>query len=903
MALANDNYYGYALKLLVNKHITWLECAAANLVWTTIMVYYLERPHGHLMLEDVTGAQARTAARGNLFSFSLPWEDIEKRCIQASQNWSTAVQEAREYMTLPHREETLACLVNVHIVGGAKNMIEALEGAKMRTGPVLELISALRKTGYAGYAAEHNADHEVRARMKRMYSKKYGKDGKDLPADEFFIPDLIRKASADAHDAKLSGSSLVWDKNATPAEPAKAIMAMEKEMRPLNLVGEQSSNSASTVHEEHGNILARYQKLEVVTGSTMVDQFRPQYLGSAYPFTMPSAVGGYDVPGKNRWRRPLLEDIDVPFLLDDVYFRGERMRKMQVGAAQVKLFDLARSLPRRIEAQYRRHWSFVPGLWNLYFREQVNTGTSLSAVSRASTTQPQDQIEQDAATAAADLYEKLQSGHYITQDGKRRRIDGDMSKLRFAQGVTPEQKRLLADFSFRTKQIAGTQEIRSKIGHVCFWGSVVYGNGIFMTISPGERHNYLAIRLSRYRNRDPYITQGDSAEREWIGTDRPSLQANEGDRFQLPSLEANEHDEIKFEVPGYDLRRLIQARDPLAPALAFAVQVRCVLATLFGIRMCPDCPHCAEGESPCQDAFGSNAEAMGGIAGRSDGLAGAVECQKISGSLHLHFWNYVQRAHQHKTLQEIADLLQQSLITSKQLKRFYENLCCETYPDEAALNERLDSWEKRWPQFNERDDAQPQHTVEWGEHRFGRIPPFVWQDAGQDYSSLHSRNDKEAAYEELKREAQAYQAQFDRALQENMMCAQHHIHKKDPQTGERRIPKPCLSYRDGKNCKHDFPMKNKMNRKEAMLVCKGIAKQRELKMTGVRNMMGCILGRRNNEWLDGTAPGLSIGLSGSNSDVKINDRLPIMTATHEDEHCSKRCVRSCSAKQKKRCAK
>ena len=89
--------------------------------------------------------------------------------------------------TLPHREEALACLVNVHIVGGAKNMIEALEGAKMRTGPVLELIGALRKTGYAGYAAEHNADHEVRARMKRMYSKKYGKDGKDLPADEFFI--------------------------------------------------------------------------------------------------------------------------------------------------------------------------------------------------------------------------------------------------------------------------------------------------------------------------------------------------------------------------------------------------------------------------------------------------------------------------------------------------------------------------------------------------------------------------------------------------------------------------------------------------------------------------------------------------------------------------------------------
>ena len=52
--MANDNYYGYAMSLLAKKQITWLECAAASLVWTTILVYYLERPHGHLMLEDMT---------------------------------------------------------------------------------------------------------------------------------------------------------------------------------------------------------------------------------------------------------------------------------------------------------------------------------------------------------------------------------------------------------------------------------------------------------------------------------------------------------------------------------------------------------------------------------------------------------------------------------------------------------------------------------------------------------------------------------------------------------------------------------------------------------------------------------------------------------------------------------
>ena len=51
MALSNDNFYGYAAKLLFTKQIWWLECAASSLVWTTIMVYYLEAPYGHLMLE------------------------------------------------------------------------------------------------------------------------------------------------------------------------------------------------------------------------------------------------------------------------------------------------------------------------------------------------------------------------------------------------------------------------------------------------------------------------------------------------------------------------------------------------------------------------------------------------------------------------------------------------------------------------------------------------------------------------------------------------------------------------------------------------------------------------------------------------------------------------------------
>ena len=152
----------------------------------------------------------------------------------------------------------------------------------------------------------------------------------------------------------------------------------KKTLRPISLVAQQSGQSASIAHEAHGDAFARFQTLEIQTGSSMVDQHRPQYLGFANPFTMPVAVGGYDMLAADgsRWRRPTNDDMNSPgsqVPMKDGYFRNIR----QVASALVQCADLARGMARRCEAQYRRHWQFLPGLWNLYFREKVNTGPSL----------------------------------------------------------------------------------------------------------------------------------------------------------------------------------------------------------------------------------------------------------------------------------------------------------------------------------------------------------------------------------------------------------------------------------------------------------------------------------------------------------------------------------------------
>ena len=159
----------------------------------------------------------------------------------------------------------------------------------------------------------------------------------------------------------------------------------------------------------------------------------------------------------------------------------------------------------------------------------------------------------------------------------------------------------------------------------------------------------------------------------------------------MPSIEAHTNHVFERNVPGYNLPRFILARDPLASALAFSVHIRLVLATILGFRKCEDCPHCVDLDNPCMDTFRSCAEAMDGIAGRCDEIAGAVECQKSKGTLHLHFWTYVQRVHQYRSLEAIGRMLVEALITADALKRCTENLCNKNYPLRETLEPKSTS--------------------------------------------------------------------------------------------------------------------------------------------------------------------------------------------------------------------
>ena len=235
----------------------------------------------------------------------------------------------------------------------------------------------------------------------------------------------------------------------------------------------------------------------------------------------------------------------------------------------------------------------------------------------------------DINKATTRFYELLFSGE-CEMDGKRRKIKGDLNKLPFALGLTAREKALLSNYHFMSGMLAGTRQIRRRIRYLIFSSLVVYGLPVFITFSPSERHCGLAIHLYRGRRKDlAYNTTAHDAHafKPYLGYQHPSLH---------PDYEMDEH--VVVELPEYDLRRLMTARDPLCCVHAFIVLARLVFPSLHGFRMCPRCPHCSQTgvkskqTFPCMDQFGSNATPMGGGMGRGDGMIGAVEAQKSEGA-------------------------------------------------------------------------------------------------------------------------------------------------------------------------------------------------------------------------------------------------------------------------------
>ena len=180
-----------------------------------------------------------------------------------------------------------------------------------------------------------------------------------------------------------------------------------------------------------------------------------------------------------------------------------------------------------------------------------------------------------------------------------------------------------------------------RIGHILFGFRCVYGECIFVTVSPNRRHSSLIFRLSRVRANDTSLrnrdeNSADTSRRTSFWRHRYGS-PNEPGIFGPSTLTADptgEKTEVAVRLPEWPVRQQWIAQDPLASVHYYLVMMRVVVPAAFGVRMCFHCPDCnadcevkANFYESCQDYLGNNNKSMGGYAGIATALAFANEFQ------------------------------------------------------------------------------------------------------------------------------------------------------------------------------------------------------------------------------------------------------------------------------------
>ena len=225
------------------------------------------------------------------------------------------------------RWRVLAALLHVHIVGNSLDVSKHLREIHIRPHVVRRLLEELIQRGFPGYG--NYSVESVRQRVRALYG--------DDNAPEFVPKEIMdQKHHSASHGGRSRGpGDQPYDKNATPAEPATSAEQAFAAVRPVEIAAERTSSVCLDPNASRGLALGGRAALHVQTGSTMLEQWKAEYLCTAAPFTMALPVGGYDLAREGRWRRPS-------------------------SAPRVGLADLVVGLPRRVKGQFRRHWWFVP---------------------------------------------------------------------------------------------------------------------------------------------------------------------------------------------------------------------------------------------------------------------------------------------------------------------------------------------------------------------------------------------------------------------------------------------------------------------------------------------------------------------------------------------------------------
>jgi len=263
---------------------------------------------------------------------------------------------------------------------------------------------------------------------------------------------------------------------------------------------------------------------------------------------------------------------------------------------------------------------------------------------------------------------------------------------------------------------------------------------------------------------------------------------------------------------------------------------------------------------------------MGGFCGLAVALGGCVEYQQ-NDNPHFHGNLHLANVYQFKTLPEIAELIQQNLVSLKDLTHFQDWICHEDPLDLDAHKASLPQREEQWMEHN---SAKACDTLCcFPSYLRQESPVSMWSDSGPC--------DVESALSEGATWRDTYFADAEMVFS----YCHHHWHPTCPKTGQREPIRHCRPQGGGCTCKAGFPAEKRLIL-EPKIICPGNARKHGLRVAGRRNALGSVLSRRRCPWRSGSARAMAAFLR-HNTHTGPNYRVPLMKETH-DPACQADCL-------------
>lgn len=399
--------------------------------------------------------------------------------------------------------------MRIHLRVGQQSLEPLLGHVRLRASIVFQLMKAFMERGHL---QSRQPDLEAMQRRVQMRYPANRHGSVDDDQSDGAVPSEVTAAIETARN-DIKKSKVLQENVATSSEFGEDPETLFDRSRPASLNKKRSSKNAEDLNEVRAIHLSRFSERPYETGSTFVDQWRPTYVSEAFPCTLTYPVGGPEFfnqhlhPEKRPQRNA---SYTVPALKQGPDGKWTQTTQ-EINPAHISMQDFAHDMARRVEGQIRSAWDFPPAVRNLYFRHACLTMGSLFHHEPSQAGLPMESHATRMIQAAGGLYEKLWKGTYVAGSKKRRKIAGDTTKLKYAEGLTEDQRKIVRELDHRVSNLEGTQQIRLRMGH-CIFGAMVFGDSIFLTISPSDRHFGLTLRLSRHRRNDPILRTGDDAE-------------------------------------------------------------------------------------------------------------------------------------------------------------------------------------------------------------------------------------------------------------------------------------------------------------------------------------------------------------------------------------------------------